>query len=148
YARDFPIAWQPLCVSILRNCIILPIECEKLDTALEIFSTLNDRGMPLSDSDIFKAQIYRNKATAEEKSCFTKDWKELTETVEDAGITVDDVFRYCSHVIRARDGDKSKEIRLRKFYAGDGNKWSRLKAPQLMPELADLADFWLAIHER
>jgi len=146
YARDFPMAWQPLCVSILKNCIIFPIECEKLDTALEIFSTLNDRGMPLSDSDIFKAQIYRSKATPDEKIRFTADWKDLTETVEDAGITLDDVFRYYSHVIRARDGDKSKEIRLRQFYAG-GDK-SRLKASQLMPELAALADFWLAIHER
>jgi hypothetical protein len=148
YARDFPMAWQPLCVSILKNCIIFPIECEKLDTALEIFSTLNDRGMPLSDSDIFKAQIYRSKATPDEKSGFTEDWRELTQTVEDTGITLDDVFRYYSHIIRARDGDKSKEIRLRQFYAGSGNKWSRLTAPQPMPELAALADFWLAIKER
>lgn len=147
YARDFPMAWQPLCVSILKNCIIFPIECEKLDTALEIFSTLNDRGMPLSDSDIFKAQIYRSKATPAEKSRFTEDWKDLTQTVEDAGITLDDVFRYYSHVIRARKGDKSKEIGLRKFYAGS-DKWSRLKDTLLMPELAALADFWLAIHER
>ncbi len=148
YARDFPIAWQPLCVSILNNCIIFPIECAKLDTALEIFSTLNNRGMPLSDSDIFKAQIYRSKATPDEKSRFTADWKDLTETVEDAGITLDDVFRYYSHVIRARAGDKSKEIGLRKFYAGSGNKWPRVKAQQVMPEFAGLADFWLAINDR
>jgi hypothetical protein len=148
YARLFPMAWQPFCVSILMNCIIFPIECDKLDTALEIFSTLNDRGMPLSDSDIFKAQIYRSKATPDQKSVFTKDWKELTETVEDAGITLDDVFRYYSHVIRARADDKSKEIRLRQFYAGSDNKYSRLKAGQLMPELAALADFWLAIQKR
>jgi Protein of unknown function DUF262/Protein of unknown function (DUF1524) len=148
YARDLPTTWQALCVSILKNCIIFPIECEKLDTALEIFSTLNNRGMPLSDSDIFKAQIYRSKATSDEKSRFTADWKELTETVEDAGITLDDVFRYYSHVIRAREGDKGKEISLRKFYAGSADKWLKLTAPQLMPEIAALADFWLAINER
>ena len=61
YAKNNPIHWQPLCVTILEKCILLPIECENVDIALTIFTTLNDRGMPLSDSDIFKAQLYRTK---------------------------------------------------------------------------------------
>ena len=43
----------------MYNCILLPIEAETQATALRIFSTLNDRGLPLSDSDIFKAQFYK-----------------------------------------------------------------------------------------
>jgi len=146
FARNNPLAWQPLCVSIMNNCIILPIECEKFDTALTIFSTLNDRGMPLSDSDIFKAQLYRNRSTPDDKRKFTEEWKELTETVEDAGLTLDDLFRYYTHVLRARSGDTSKEIGLRKFYAGTDNKFARLKAPEVTAELAKLAEFWEAIN--
>jgi len=147
YAMANPIHWQSFCVSILKSCIILPIDCEKLDTALTIFSTLNDRGMPLSDSDIFKAQLYRTKTTALEKSEFTTAWKELTETVEEAGVSLDDLFRNYSHVIRGRNGDKTKEIGLRKFYAGPDNKFSKLKQPNLLKELEELADFWLAVKE-
>lgn len=44
-------------IRIMNNCILLPIEAESQDTALRIFSTLNDRGKPLSDADIFKAQF-------------------------------------------------------------------------------------------
>ena len=44
----------------MNNCILLPIEAESQDTALRIFSTLNDRGKPLSDADIFKAQFYKH----------------------------------------------------------------------------------------
>ncbi|WP_145928690.1 DUF262 domain-containing protein, partial [Termitidicoccus mucosus] len=44
---------------ILNNCILLPIEADSQDTALRIFSTLNDRGLPLADADIFKAQFYK-----------------------------------------------------------------------------------------
>lgn len=44
---------------ILNNCILLPIEADNQNTALRIFSTLNDRGLPLSDADIFKAQFYK-----------------------------------------------------------------------------------------
>lgn len=147
YAMTNPIHWQRFCVTILKNCIILPIDCEKLDTALTIFSTLNDRGMPLSDSDIFKAQLYRAKTTPEDKSEFTTAWRELTETVDEAGVSLDDLFRNYSHVIRGRNRDKTKEIGLRKFYAGADNKFSKLKVPNLMKELQELADFWLAIKE-
>jgi hypothetical protein len=148
YARVNPTNWQPFCVALLTRCIILPIECEQFDTALTIFSTLNDRGMPLSDSDIFKAQIYRSKNSREEKLDFTQEWKELTETVEDANMRLDDLFRYYSHVIRARNEDKKKEIGLRKFYAGNNNKFERLRSPDLMDELRDLADFWFVVAER
>ena len=145
YAMNNPIHWQGFCVCILKNCIILPIDCEKLDTALTIFSTLNDRGMPLSDSDIFKAQLYRTKTTAQEKSEFTSSWRELTETVDYAGISLDALFRNYSHVIRGRNGDRTKEIALRKFYAGE--KFEKLKQPNLMKELQELAEFWLTVKQ-
>lgn len=147
YAMNNPIHWQEFCVCILKNCIILPIDCEEIDTALTIFSTLNDRGMPLSDSDIFKAQIYRTKDTEEEKSEFTNSWRELTETVDDAGMTLDDLFRNYSHVIRGRSRDKAKEIALRKFYAGIDKKFKKLKQPDLMKELQELAEFWLTVKQ-
>jgi len=104
-----------LCVTILEQCIILPINCDNQDTALTIFSTLNDRGLPLSDSDIFKAKIY--KATSEEKrKGFVEKWKELSEICHGLGFEIDDMFRYYSHVIRGKNSDTSKEIALRKFY--------------------------------
>jgi uncharacterized protein with ParB-like and HNH nuclease domain len=144
YAKFNPTRWQPLCVTILNKCIVLPIECENEDTALTIFSTLNDRGMPLSDSDIFKAKIYSSKKSIEEKKEFTEVWKELTEIVEEAKINLDDLFRYYSHVIRATNNDKSKEIGLRKYYSLTNHKL--LKSSSLINELTELADFWCAIN--
>ena len=74
---DHPLQWKNLCLTILRKCILLPIECEDLDMALTIFSTLNDRGLPLADSDIFKAQIYSTLSNIE-RTIFTEDRKNLT----------------------------------------------------------------------
>lgn len=144
YATDNPMQWKELCITILQKCIVLPIECDTPETALTIFSTLNDRGLPLADSDIFKAQIYRHLATPTERKAFSETWKELTQTCKKAGITIDDVFRYYTHTLRAIDGDKSKEMGLRKFYAE--NKYSRLHAPDLMDNLKTLADFWFYIN--
>lgn len=144
YAEKNPMQWKQLCVTILQKCIILPIECDTSETALTIFSTLNDRGLPLADSDIFKAQIYRNLDTDQKRKEFTNTWKELTQTCKQARISIDDVFRYYTHVLRARNEDKSKEIGLRKYYAEE--KYKRLKESGLMSEILSLANFWLCIN--
>ncbi|MEO6288002.1 MAG: DUF262 domain-containing HNH endonuclease family protein [Dyadobacter sp.] len=140
YASKNPMQWKELCITILQKCIILPIECEAQDTALTIFSTLNDRGMPLADSDIFKAQIYRNCVSDQQKKEFTTQWKDLTQICKQGKLSIDDVFRYYTHILRARNSDKSKEVALRKFYA-DG-KYYRLKDPHIMSEIMSLAEFW------
>lgn len=140
YATLNPMQWKELCVTILQKCIILPIECDAQDTALTIFSTLNDRGMPLADSDIFKAQIYRNCSTDVKRKEFTETWKELTQICKQGYFSIDDIFRYYTHILRARKGDKSKEVGLRKFYAE--NKYERLQHDTLITEIMDLAYFW------
>jgi uncharacterized protein with ParB-like and HNH nuclease domain len=144
YAENHPMQWKQLCITILQKCIILPIECDTPETALTIFSTLNDRGMPLADSDIFKAQIYRNLDSDEQRKAFTNIWKELTQVCKQAKITLDDVFRYYTHVLRARNSDKSKEVGLRKFYAEE--KYKRLKDENLINEIMALASFWRYIN--
>lgn len=144
YAKINPMHWKNLCVTILTKCIVLPIECNTQDTALTIFSTLNDRGLPLSDSDIFKAKIYKLKKTKEEKEEFTEDWKELTERAKQSKISLDDLFRYYTHIVRARSNDKSKEIALRKFYSKEG----RLENENLMLDLFNLCEFWYGVNNQ
>lgn len=57
--NKMPSSFMYFPVRLMNNCILLPIEAESQDTALTIFSTLNNRGLPLSDADIFKAQFYK-----------------------------------------------------------------------------------------
>lgn len=145
YAERNPMKWKELCITILENCVILPIKCNTQDTALTIFSTLNDRGLPLADSDILKAQIYKNYSSEKERKDFTEKWKELTEICEqNKDNIIDSIFRYYTHILRARANDSSREIGLRKFYAQ--NKYERLKQPKLMQEIIDLARFWRQVN--
>ncbi|MFB6348791.1 DUF262 domain-containing protein [Moraxella sp. ZJ142] len=136
YAKNAPLNWKKFCICILKKCIILPIECDTQDTALTIFSTLNDRGLPLSDSDIFKAQLYRKSKDRKE---FSETWKELAQICEKANITIDDIFRYYMHILRARDNNSGKEIALRRFYMDD--KSAQLNKVDIT-ELITLANFW------
>jgi uncharacterized protein with ParB-like and HNH nuclease domain len=146
YALANPMGWKNLCITILKKCIILPIECESSDTALKIFTTLNDRGLPLADSDVFKAEIYKNIETEEARVIFTETWNDLTQLCNQAGISIDDLFRYYMHLIRARNSFNTKEVGLRKFYSVD--KYKYLKIPELIDELVLLANFWVYVNKR
>jgi len=140
YAANQPLDWKQLCLCIMNECIVLPIECTDFDSALIIFSTLNDRGMPLSDSDIFKAEIYKTKKTKEEKDIFTQNWKELEEIAKNANMTIDDIFKLYTHVLRAKASCSESEIGLRKFYSE--NKRFRLHEDNLTETLLEVAYFW------
>lgn len=81
----------------MNNCILLPSEAESQDTALRIFSTLNDRGKPLSDTDIFKAQFYKHYKDLGQKDLFMGRWKELESLSDEiffaaSGSSMDDLF--------------------------------------------------------
>lgn len=136
---------KEFCLCILNCCIVLPIECQDLDAALSIFGTLNDRGLPLSDSDIFKSVLFRRLQTKQEKDQFTSDWKDLEKTVKDGGFTIDDVFRYYSHIIRGKNNNDKPEIGLRRFYSGDKNKYELL-TKEFFESLEDLAAFWYDVN--
>lgn len=149
FINDFPKFAEKLPARILNNCILMPIEAESQDTALRIFSTLNDRGLPLSDSDIFKAQFYKyyKQKSEDDRDEFIKDWKKLEETCEKifhpiTGTPMDDLFTRYMYFIRAkRDNNKSSTTEsLRRFYERD--KYSVLKQDDTFENLKDLAQFW------
>ena len=82
FLSKYPTYFAYLPTRIMNNCILLPIEAESQDTALRIFSTLNDRGKPLSDADIFKAQFYKHFSKLGKKEEFIAQWKKLEELCE------------------------------------------------------------------
>lgn len=146
FADRFPTYISYFPTRILNNCILLPIEADNQNTALRIFSTLNDRGLPLSDADIFKAQFYKYYSSKGQKDAFIKKWKELEETCEkifkpQQGTPMDELFTRYMYFERAKQGNKSSTTEaLRKFYEKD--EYSILKNDSTLDNLSALADFW------
>ena len=146
FLNGFPGYFIYMPIRILNNCILLPIEAESQDTALRIFSTLNDRGKPLSDADIFKAQFYKYYSALGKKDEFTKRWKELDELCEmifhpTSGTPMDELFTRYMYFARAKQGMKSSTTEaLRKFYERDG--YALLKSEETFKDLEILAQFW------
>ena len=146
FLAKYPTYFAYLPTRIMNNCILLPIEAESQDTALRIFSTLNDRGMPLSDSDIFKAQFYKYYSDIGKKDLFIKQWKDLEELTESIfhplnGTPMDELFTRYMYYIRAKQGIKSSTTEaLRKFYEKDN--YTLLKREDTFNDLITLAHFW------
>lgn len=73
---------------ILDYVYLLPIQSDDSDqdyareNALTIFETINNRGLDLSDADIFKAQIYIGASNVSKKDEFISRWNALVERVE------------------------------------------------------------------
>lgn len=152
FLQEFPSFFPYLPARILGNCILLPIEAESQDTALRIFSTLNDRGLPLSDADIFKAQFYKFYGSLGKKEEFIADWKKLEEISNSIfrpiiGTPMDELFARYMYFLRAKEGNKSSTTEaLRKFY--ERNKYGYLKQSDTIDKLKALALFWESVSDQ
>ena len=146
FLEEYPSYFAHLPTRLLNNCILLPIEAESQDTALRIFSTLNDRGKPLSDSDIFKAQFYKYYSQNGRKAEFIERWKQLDELCSKiyhpiTGTPMDEAFTRYMYYERAKQGLKSSTTEaLRKFY--ERNAYALLKSDKTFNNIIDLANFW------
>lgn len=134
---------------ILNNVIMLPIEAESQDTALRIFSTLNDRGLPLSDADIFKSQFYKFYSQRGEKDAFIARWKVLEEGANATfhpmrGTPMDELFTRYMYYRRAKKGIKdTTTASLRDFFSADA--YATLKEEGTLADLEALLAFWQAV---
>jgi uncharacterized protein with ParB-like and HNH nuclease domain len=146
FLQEYPSYFAYLPTRILKNCILLPIEAESQDTALRIFSTLNDRGKPLSDTDIFKAQFYKYYSDKGRKEEFINRWKALEELSDKifqapSGSPMDELFTRYMYYERAKQRNrKTTTEALRKFY--EKEKYALLKKEETLKNLEDLAGFW------
>ena len=130
---------------VLNKAILLPITADTQDTALTIFSTLNDRGLPLSDADIFKAKIY-NHLEADEKAEFIDKWKDLDEEATSAGESIQQLFYYYMFYLRALEKDnKTTTPGIRKYYSA--NKFERLYRPALIDDLFVIVKLWEVVNK-
>lgn len=145
HSTENPLMVYQFIYALLNQAILLPITADTQDTALTIFSTLNDRGLPLSDADIFKAKIY-NQLDPKNKKEFIERWKELDEQATEANESIQQLFYYNMFRLRALEQDtKTTTPGVRKYYAA--NKFERLYQPKLLDTLFDILNLWKVINK-
>lgn len=128
-------------ILLLDGTVLLPIITDKEDIALTIFSTLNDRGMPLTNADKFKAEIYKKLDKSKRKD-FINDWKELETNVDKIKDgSMQNLFYYYMFYLRAKEGDNSASTPgLGNFFLADKEK-KYLMDSDLLDNLNKVLDF-------
>ena len=129
--------------ALIDQVIFMPIISSNQDTAMTIFMTLNNRGLQLSDADIFKAKIYSH-LPIEARSRFIDSWQQLTDEAKTVDLDIQTLFTYHSFYCRAKEGDKNSSIiAVRKYY--EENNSQRLYSSELMDELWQIMTFWKVV---
>lgn len=146
YAKEQPELFYWLIRNVLTRAILLPITADTQDTALTIFSTLNDRGLALSDADIFKAKIY-NHLDNNQKENFIERWQHLNDEAINANESIQKLFYYYMFYLRALEGDrKTTTPGIRKYYSK--NNFQRIYSEDVMNNLQTILNLWVVINNR
>ncbi|WP_397538163.1 DUF262 domain-containing protein [Rummeliibacillus pycnus] len=146
YATSEPELFFWFIRNVLNKAILLPITADSQDTALTIFSTLNDRGLALSDADIFKAKIY-NHLDAEGRAVFIEQWQQLDDEATNTNESIQKLFYYYMFYLRALENDRNTTTPgIRKYYSR--NNFEQLYKSDVMKNLNTVLNLWLVVNNR
>jgi Uncharacterized conserved protein len=146
YAKEQPELFYWFISNVLNRAILLPITADSQDTALTIFSTLNDRGLALSDADIFKAKIY-NHLDNLKKDDFIETWQQLNDDATAANESIQKLFYYYMFYLRALENDrKTTTPGIRKYYSK--NNFEKIYQKDVMDNLKTILNLWIVINTK
>ena len=146
------------------KCYLLPIICKDEDMGLNIFETINDRGLQLSHVNIFKYKLYKSHKKIKKVKEFDKKWKKIhdicgadPQSYSDQK-KIENIFTYTMHVIRAIEAVKRVKSKkpgagkagkavLRLFYAEEHREYLEDPNQNLMEMIEDQANLWSEIHK-
>lgn len=97
-------------VFLLNNALFIYVATEDLDDAFRLFTILNDRGIPLSNSDILKAKNLGAITNEKERTKWAEYWEEV-----EGEIGRDEFDRFLSLVRTIYVKDKAREGLLKEF---------------------------------
>lgn len=133
---------------LMQSVLIIPIEMhapgirDAEDKALVIFETINNRGVELSNSDIFKARLYSKAITTKDKDEFVKLWDSVVDNCKRLGIDIDRLFTIYKNLSLAEEGNHSYHVGIREFFDGRNGEISRHSYSDIMNKLLHIADIF------
>ena len=117
WEQELKVEQRKKIINILQNNVVmLPIKCETEDNALCLFETINDRGKPLCDVDIFKAKIYTSVPHVNRNE-FIDRWNAIESDREW-------IFRIYMNILKAEQGVIDRKNNTREYILENllGNK--------------------------
>lgn len=115
FMRERFMGWQPeefgrFTKYLFNNALFIYVATEDLDDAFRLFTILNDRGIPLSNSDILKARNLGEVKDPKENAKWAAFWEDI-----EGELGRDEFDRFLSFVRTIYVKDKAREGLLKEF---------------------------------
>lgn len=113
---------------ILENVWLINIETESFESAMQIFETVNARGMRLEHHDVYKSRIYKSLDSDAARDDFTASWNVMNERVlalskRPFNKSIGIVFDTYAHYLAALDGYlNTSAYYTRKYFASNNSE--------------------------
>ena len=134
--------------TFLSSCQIIEIRSWNTEQAIEMFNSLNSKGMPLSDSDIISAQLFSKAVAKDCKESFNEEWKRIkmiSDQLERRKIaSIDSLLQQYMYIFRAKNHDSDVTTPgVRRFYMDMKESKHLLEEPmQFCQSIGKIADIW------
>ncbi|WP_052444768.1 DUF262 domain-containing protein [Flammeovirga sp. OC4] len=105
-----PEALNKLAVFLFQKVIVIYVASESLEDAFRLFTILNDRGIPLSNSDILKSLNIGEVQNTQSRQRFALMWEKL-----EGEFGRDDFDRFLGHIRTIITKEKARENLLKEY---------------------------------
>lgn len=130
---------------LLTEVYLLPIQMYASSAyvaenkALAIFETINNRGLDLSDADIFKARLYGKARLGTEREGFLREWEGLEDLCAQIDADIDLLFSHYRQLVLAQCPQEDRDRTLREFFDGANGEIERHGYRDIMDSLMRIA---------
>jgi len=144
--------------TVTERCEVIEIKSWQVEQAIQMFNSLNSDGLPLYDSDIISAQLYKEANAKGQEEGFAELWKtlsEITNSLKASGVaSIDSILMQQMYYTRAINKEIMTENGsvnvttpgLRRYFT-ESNK-ELLKTPiELTDGMINLAKIWAKVSE-
>jgi len=143
YIRDFleeqlkeneSIEINDFIVWLYENVVLTVIICPNEDSAIQIFNVLNDRGMPLSPTDILKASLMQKLSSDEDRKTFKRSWEDTISKLQFYNYSLDDMLTTYLYYKIAKNPESRIDKELLSFFEKE-----KKTALEIIKEISDFS---------
>lgn len=122
-----------------ENIVLTVITCPSQDSAIQIFTVLNDRGMPLSPIDILKSKLMQ-KLDAEDRTAFKSKWELINSNLKFSNFDIDGMLTTYLYYKIATNPKSRLDKELWGIFESEGKN-----SLEIIKEIADFSESYIKV---
>lgn len=122
-----------------ENVVLSVITCPSQDSAIQIFTVLNDRGMPLSPIDILKSKLMQ-KLDKEDRSAFKAKWETINSNLKFSNFDIDSMLNTYLYYKIATNPKSRLDKELWEIFEKEKNS-----SLEIIKEIGDFSESYIKI---